>query len=71
MVVMRARIILLAAEGLQNKVIAERLQMPAQIVSKRRKRFCVEGLAGLEERPRSGRPPRRKSEDQNEPLHQK
>ena len=54
--VMRAKIALLAAEGLQNKQIGERLDLPRQIVSKWRKRFFEERLAGLEERSRRGRP---------------
>jgi DNA-binding NarL/FixJ family response regulator len=32
--VIRARIVLMAAEGLQNKEIAERLSLPVQIVTK-------------------------------------
>jgi DNA-directed RNA polymerase specialized sigma24 family protein len=54
--VVRARIVLMAAEGQQNKEIAERLSLPVQIVTKWRKRFHAERLAGLNERPRSGRP---------------
>ena len=54
--VMRAKVILLAAEGLQNKEIGERLDVPRQIVSKWRKRFFEQRLAGLQERPRHGRP---------------
>ena len=61
--VVRARIVLMAAEGLQNKAIAERLSLPVQIVSKWRKRFHAERLAGLEERPRSGRPPTKRATD--------
>jgi transposase len=52
---MRAKIVLLAAQGTENKAIAERLHMPFQIVSKWRKRFFEERLAGLDERSRSGR----------------
>jgi len=55
--IIRAKVILLAAKGLENKHIAERLDLPRQIVSKWRKRFFEERLAGLEERPRRGRPP--------------
>jgi transposase len=54
--VVRAKIVLLAAEGLQNKEIGERLDMPRPVVSKWRKRFFRDRLAGLEERPRRGRP---------------
>jgi len=56
--VIRARIILYAAEGLSNDEIAARLDTPRQIVSKWRKRFFEERFAGLEERPRGGRPAR-------------
>ena len=54
--VVRAKIVLLAAEGLGNDEIAARLDTRREIVSKWRKRFFQEGLAGLEERPRRGRP---------------
>ena len=53
--VMRAKVILLAAEGLENKQIGERLDLPRQIVSKWRKRFAQERLNGLQDRPRPGR----------------
>ena len=55
--VVRAKIVLLAAEGLDNEEIATRLDTDRVIVSKWRKRFFEQGLAGLEERPRGGRPP--------------
>ena len=54
--VVRAKAILLAADGLENKEIGERLDLPRQIVSKWRKRFFEERLAGLQDRPRQGRP---------------
>lgn len=54
--VIRAKIALYAAEGFTNKEIGERLDTPRQIVSKWRKRFFDERLAGLEEQPRRGRP---------------
>lgn len=54
--VMRAKTILLAAKGFSNKQIGERLDLPRQIVSKWRKRFFEQRLAGLQERPRRGRP---------------
>lgn len=54
---MRAKIVLLAADGLENKQIGERLDMARPVVSKWRKRFFLERLAGLEERSRRGRPP--------------
>jgi transposase len=54
--VMRAKIVLLAAQGHGNDEIAARLDSRREIVSKWRKRFFEERLAGLEERPRHGRP---------------
>lgn len=54
--VIRAKIVLYAAAGLSNQQIAERIDMPRQIVSKWRKRFFEHGLEGLEEQPRRGRP---------------
>ena len=53
--VIRAKIILLADEGLSNDVIAARLDTPRQIVSKWRKRFALARLRGLEAQPRGGR----------------
>jgi transposase len=47
----------MAAEGLENKTIASRLDLPFQVVSKWRKRFFEHRLAGLEERSRAGRTP--------------
>jgi transposase-like protein len=55
--VVRARIVLYAATGAENREIARRLELPVQIVSKWRKRFFEERLAGLAERPRTGRRP--------------
>lgn len=55
--VIRAKIILLAHEGLQNKEIGRRLELPRQIVCKWRKRFFEERLGGLEDLPRPGRKP--------------
>lgn len=54
--VLRAKIILLAAQDLSNKEIAHRLDTPRQVVSRWRKRFFEQGLAGLEDEPRGGRP---------------
>jgi transposase len=57
-VVVRARIVLLAAEGWTNVDIAGWVGVAVDTVSKWRKRFVCEGLAGLKDRPRSGRPRR-------------
>lgn len=54
--VVRAKMILLAAEGLSNDVIAHRLDTRREVVSQWRKRFFKARLAGLEDHPRSGRP---------------
>ena len=48
--VVRVKAILNAAEGLTNTEIAQRLCQSRQAVSTWRKRFCEEGLQGLEER---------------------
>jgi len=55
--VMRAKVVLLAAEGVDNRTIGERLDLPRQIASKWRKRFFEQRLEGLESRSRRGRPP--------------
>lgn len=54
--VIRAKIVLYAAAGLSNQEIAERIDLPRQIVSKWRKRFFEQRLPGLDEQPRRGRP---------------
>jgi transposase len=54
--VMRAKVVLLAAQGLSNKEIGKQLDLPRQVVSKWRKRFFDQRLAGLQERSRRGRP---------------
>jgi transposase len=48
--------ILMAAQGWSNDVIATRLDTRRDVVSMWRKRFFSERLAGLEERARPGRP---------------
>ena len=55
--VVRAKVVLMAAEGLRNDEIAARLDTPRQIVSKWRKRFYDQRLVGLDDLPRVGRPP--------------
>ena len=49
--VIRAKIVLLAAEGLRNDLIAARLDTPRRIVSKWRQRFFKDRGPGLEEEP--------------------
>ena len=66
--VIRAKIVLLAEQGLDNDAIGARLDTPRQIVSKWRQRFYAERLPGLDEQPRGGRParfsPQRRGRDQ-------
>jgi hypothetical protein len=54
--VVRAKMVLLAHQGLSNDQIAERLSTRREIVSMWRKRFFERRLAGLEDRQRPGRP---------------
>lgn len=54
--VLRAKMILLAAEGFANDEIARRLDTRREVVSMWRKRFFEERLAGLEDSSRPGRP---------------
>ena len=53
----RARVVLLIADGLGGVQVAERTGYTPVQVSRIRHRFAREGLAGLRDRPRSGRPP--------------
>ena len=54
----RARIVLLAAAGTPTTAIAQQLGTPPSRVSKWRLRFAEQRLAGLIDRPRSGKPAR-------------
>jgi hypothetical protein len=54
--VFRAKMILMAADGMDNDQIAMRLGTRREVVSQWRKRFFKDRLAGLEERARPGRP---------------
>ncbi len=54
--VQRSRIVLAAAAGRTNQQIAGELQMPEVTVSKWRRGFASQGLEGLQDAPRSGRP---------------
>jgi transposase-like protein len=51
--VQRARLILYAAEGLQDQEIAVRVDCHPEVVSKWRRRFCERGIEGLQDRPRA------------------
>ena len=52
----RARIVLLAADGLSNTAIAEKLGVSRLTVGTWRRRFAERGLAGLDDEPRPGAP---------------
>jgi putative transposase len=54
--VRRAHIVLLAADGLANGAIAERVALSPQMVCKWRKRYLRQGLPGLHDELRPGRP---------------
>ena len=57
-VVMRSRIVLLAAEGLQNKPIAATLSVAPRMAALWRGRFIEHGIEGLlKDAPRAGRTP--------------
>lgn len=53
---LRARIVLLAAQGVTNLEITDRLDVSRATVGKWRQRFAAEGLRGLSDMPRGGRP---------------
>jgi hypothetical protein len=54
--VVRAKMILLAAEGWSNDAIAQSLRTRREVVSLWRKRFFEQRLAGLDDHARPGRP---------------
>ena len=54
--VVRAQIVLAAADGEENAAIAERFEVALNTVITWRKRFFDEGMDGLVDRKRSGRP---------------
>src|SRR3989475_12462392 len=55
---LRSRIVLAAAAGHANQQIATALQVPAVTVGKWRRCFASQGLDGLQDAARSGRPPK-------------
>ncbi len=55
---LRARIVLAAARGLPNHVIARQLGCSRPTVGAWRAAFAAKGLAGLQDAPKPGRPPR-------------
>lgn len=67
---MRARIILMAAQGMDNMAIAQQVGTRPATVSAWRLRFAREGLEGLQDRPRPGRPRRYDAMTQQRILRQ-
>lgn len=55
---LRSRIVLRAAAGQSNQQIASGLKLPEVTVGKWRRSFVARGLEGLQDAPRSGRPPK-------------
>src|SRR5467141_29460 len=53
----RARAVLLMVQWMSGVAIAERVGYTVVQVSRLRRRFADQGIAGLQDRPRSGRPP--------------
>jgi transposase len=62
----RAKIIWLSSEGVRVPLIAQRLHVHEQTVRAWLKRFNAHGLAGLQDRPRPGKPPTYTSEERSE-----
>jgi transposase len=57
-IVERSRIVLACLEGKEIQQVAREVGASVPTVSKWRRRFAQQGLAGLRDRPRSGKPPR-------------
>jgi len=55
--VQRARVVLLAAEGVGTAEIVRRVGLSKPAVIGWKRRYGAEGIAGLDDRPKSGRPP--------------
>jgi hypothetical protein len=56
--VIRARAVLLLADGVSQAEVSRRVGLRRRIVRKWAERFVERGLLGLNDAPRSGRPPR-------------
>lgn len=53
----RARIVLACLQGKRNDLVARELGLEAATVARWRKRFAENGIEGLQNKPRAGRPP--------------
>lgn len=67
--VTRARIVLMAAEGHHNRVIAEKVSLSPQMVCKWRQRYIEQGITGLHDELRPGRPRSISDEDVAQIIH--
>lgn len=56
-VVLRAAIVLMAADGASNAAISDEFGICVDTVRKWRAWFCAKGIKGVADTPRSGRPP--------------
>jgi transposase len=56
--VIRAKVVLMSAQGLQNQAISAKLSLDRQVVRRWLRRFAEGGVKALKDRPRSGRPPK-------------
>ena len=63
--VLRSRIVLAAADGSNNQQIAAALKIPPITVGKWRRSFAMDGVEGLRDAPRSGRPPKHDAQTRN------
>lgn len=54
---LRARVVLMAADGCTNRAIAAETGLSEDAVGRWRRRYAAAGLKGLNDRERSGRPP--------------
>jgi putative transposase len=67
--VTRAKIILMAAEGETNRIIAEKVSLSPQMVCKWRQRYIEQGFSGLHDQLRPGRPRSISDEEVAEVIH--
>jgi transposase len=65
--VVRARTILLLTDGVSQSEVSRRVGLQRRIVRKWAQRFVERGLLGLNDAPRSGRPPRFSPGGENAP----